>query len=140
MSLCMLNAKYWDRAKSRRILGGSMRLLICVMLLIFVIVMASSVEQLSRSADKVIILGSIAAKSITNQTIVVNLTNVTKQTNLTNQTQMNISGLQRSFFQADINESRMETPSQVDFQPALSRYDWSSLGKDNDKHGEYSVP
>ena len=74
--------------------------------------MASSLEQLSRPEGKVIILGSLAAKNITNQTIVINLKNVTKQTNLTNQTQMNISGLQRSFFQADVNESRMETPSQ----------------------------
>jgi len=92
------------------------------MLFIFVICMASSLEQLSRPEGKVIILGSIAAKNITNQTIVINLTNVTKQTNLTNQTQMNISGLQRSFFQADVNESRMETPSQTDSQPALNRY------------------
>ena len=110
------------------------------MLFIFVIAMASSLEQLSRPEGKVIILGSIAAKNITHQTIVINLTNVTKQTNLTNQTQMNISGLQRPFSQADVNESRMETPSQADFQSALSRYEWSSLGKDNDKHGEYSVP
>ena len=112
-----------------------MRLLICVILFIFAIGMASNVEQLSRPDDKVIILGSIAAKNITNQTYIINLTNVTrqinitKQMNITNQTQMNVSGLQRSFFQADVNESRMETPSQSDFQPPLGRYDWSSLGK-----------
>ena len=106
-----------------------MRLLICVILFIFAIGMASSVEQLSRPDDKVIILGSIAAKNITNQTNIIDLANVTRQLNITNQTQMNFSGLQRSFFQADVNESRMETPSQADFQPALSRYDWSSLGK-----------
>jgi hypothetical protein len=99
------------------------------MLFIFVIGMASSVEQLSRPVGKVIILGSIAGQNITNQTEIINLTNVTRQMNITNQTQMNVSGLQRSFFQADVNESRMETPSQSDFQPALSRYDWSSLGK-----------
>ena len=106
-----------------------MRLLISVVFLIFVIGMASSVEQLSRPEGKVIILGSMAAKNITNQTNIINLTNVTGQMSITNQTQMNVSGLQRSFFQADVNESRMETPSQSDFQPALSRYDWSSLGK-----------
>jgi hypothetical protein len=106
-----------------------MRLLICVVFLIFVIGMASSVEQLSRPEGKVIILGSIAGKNITNQTNIINLTNVTRQMNITNRTQMNVSGLQKSFFQADVNESKMETPSQSDFQPALSRYDWSSLGK-----------
>jgi len=105
-----------------------MRMLIYVMLFILVIVgMASSLEQLSRPEGKVIILDSIAAKNTTNQTNIINLTNVTKQMNITNQTQMNVSGLQRSFFQADVNESRMETPSQTDFQPALSRYDRSSL-------------
>jgi hypothetical protein len=116
-----------------------MKSLICIMLLIFVIGMASSVEQLSRPADKVIILGSITAKNITNLTNIINLTNVTnqmqmnitnqKQMNITNQKQMNISGLQKSFFQPDVNESMMEAPSQADFQPALSRYLWSSLGK-----------
>jgi hypothetical protein len=112
-----------------------MRLLICVMLSIYIIGMASGVEQLDRPEGKVIVLGSIAAKNITNQTNVINLTNVTnqmnitKQMNITNQTQMNISGLQRPSSQADVNESRMETPSQADFQPDLSRYDWSSLGK-----------
>jgi hypothetical protein len=108
-----------------------MKSLICIMLLIFVIGMASSVEQLSRPADKVIILGSITAKNITNLTNIINLTNVTNQMqmNITNQKQMNISGLQKSFFQPDVNESMMEAPSQADFQPALSRYLWSSLGK-----------
>jgi hypothetical protein len=91
--------------------------------------MASSVEQLSRPEGKAIILGSIAAKNMTNQTNIINLTNVTGQMNITNQTNMNASGLQRSFFQAGANESMMETPSQANFQPALSRYDWSSLGK-----------
>lgn len=106
-----------------------MRLQICVMLFIFVIGMASSVEKLSRPERNVVILGSIAAKNITNQTNIINLENVTGQLNITNQTQMNVSGLQRSFFQADANESRMETPSQANFQPGLSRYDRSSLGK-----------
>jgi hypothetical protein len=106
-----------------------MRLLIWVVFFIFVIGVASSAEQLSRPEGKVIILGSIAAENITNQTNIINLTNATKQMNLTNQTQMNVSGLQRSLFQADVNESRMETPSQSDFQPPLGRYDRSSLGK-----------
>lgn len=83
---------------------------------------------LSRPDGKVIILGSVAANNITNQTNIINLTNITRM-NITDQTQMNISGLQRSFFQADVNESRMETPSQSDFQPPLSRYDRCSLGK-----------
>jgi hypothetical protein len=127
---------------SRDNIGGSMRLLIYVMLFIYVIGMASSVEQLSCPEGKVIVLGSIAAKNITNQTNIINLTNVTDQmqVNITNQTQMNISVLRRSINQANVNESRIETPSQADFQSALSRSDWSSLGKDNDKHGEYSVP
>jgi hypothetical protein len=129
----MLNAKYWVE-NSRDNIGGSMRLLIYVMLFIYVIGMASSVEQLSRPEGKVIVLGSIAAKNTTNQTNIINLTNVTDQM------QMNISVLQRSINQANVNESRIETPSQADFQSALSRSDWSSLGKDNDKHGEYSVP
>ena len=106
-----------------------MRLLIWAMFFIFAIGLASGVEQLSRPEGKVIILGSIAAKNITNQTNIINLTNATKQMNLTNQTRMNVSGLQRSLFQADVNESRMETPSQSDFQPPLGRYDRSSLGK-----------
>ena len=75
-----------------------MRLLICVVLSICIIGMASGVKQLDRPEGKVIVLGSIAAKNITNQTNVINLTNVTKQMNITNQTQMNISGLQRPFF------------------------------------------
>jgi hypothetical protein len=107
-----------------------MRLLICVVL-VYVISLASSVEQLDRHDGKVIILGSIATKNMTNQTIIVNLTNVTNQMqmNITNQMQMDLSGLQRSIFQADVNESRMETPLQADSQPELSRYEWSSLGK-----------
>ena len=108
---------------------GNMKLKICAMLFIFVIGMASCVEQLSRPEGKVLILGSIAGQNITNQTKIINLTNVTEKMNITNQTKMNVSGFQRSFFQADVNESKMETPSQVDFQPALTRYDWSSLGK-----------
>ncbi len=108
-----------------------MRLLICVMLFIFVIGIASSVEQLSRPENKVVVLGSIAAKSMMNQTSIINLTNITNkvQKNITNQTWINISGLKSPIFQSDVNESSMETPSQANFQPALSRYDWSSLGK-----------
>lgn len=106
-----------------------MRLLIWVIFLIFVIDMPSSVEQLSRPEGKVIILGGMAANNITNQTNIINLTNFTGQMNITNQTQMNISGLEKSLFQADVNESRMETPTQSNFQPPLSRYDRSSLGK-----------
>jgi hypothetical protein len=106
-----------------------MRSLIWVMSLTLVIGMASNVEQLSHHEGKVMVLGSIAAENITNQTNIGNLTNVTRQINITNQTFMNISGLQRSFFQADLNESKMETPSQADYQSALSRYERSSLGK-----------
>ena len=106
-----------------------MRIQILVMLFIFVIGMAPSVEQLSRPESNAVILGSIGARNITNQTNIIDLRNVTGQLNITNQTQMNVSRLQRSFFQTDVNESRMETPSQANFQPALSRYDWSSLGK-----------
>ena len=115
-----------------------MRLLIGIMLSLLIVSIAASVQS-GNSTGKSMIPSGIA-KNITNQTNVINLTNVTKQMNITNQTQMNISGLQRPFSQADVNESRMETPSQADFQSALSRYEWSSLGKDNDKHGEYSVP
>ena len=38
--------------------------------------MASGVEQLDRPEGKVIILGCLAAKNITNQTNIINLTNV----------------------------------------------------------------
>jgi hypothetical protein len=72
------------------------------------------------------------------------LKNVTGQTSITNQTDSNMSGLNESLIQPDVNESSMETPSeaisQSNSQLPLSRYDWSSLGKDSDKHEGYSVP
>jgi hypothetical protein len=104
-----------------------MRLLIWVMLLILVVGMASSVEQLSRPTGKGILIGSIAANNTTNQTNIIRLTNDTD--NITNQTRMNMTGLQKSILPANVNESTMETPSQADSQSALSRYEWSSLGK-----------
>jgi hypothetical protein len=130
-----------------------MRLLIWVMLLISVICMSSSAEQQSHQTGKVVVIGNLAAEKIKNVTNATNVTiltdisylkNVTGQMNVTNETHSNISRLNGSLFQPDVNESRMETPSQAisqsNSQLPLSRYDWSSLGKDSDKHEGYLVP
>jgi hypothetical protein len=119
-----------------------MRLLIWVMLLISIMCISSSAEQQSHQTGKI--------KNVTNATNVTilkdisYLKNVTGQMNVTNQTDSNKSGLNGSLFQPDVNESRMETPSQAisqsNSQRPLSRYDSSSLGKDSDKHEGYSVP
>jgi hypothetical protein len=115
--------------------------------------MSSNAEQQSHQTGKVVVIGNLAAekiKNVTNATKVTILTNisylknVTGQMNVTNQTHSNISGLKDSLIQSDVNELRMETPSeaisQSNSQLPLSRYDWSSLGKDSDKHEGYLVP
>jgi hypothetical protein len=109
--------------------------------------MSSSAEQQSHQTGKVVVIGNLAAekiKNVTNVTSVIILTNISYLKNVTNQTDLNMSGLNGSLIQSDVNESRMETPSQAisqsDSQLPLSRYDWSSLGKDSDKHEGYSVP
>jgi len=115
--------------------------------------MSSSAEQQIHQTGKVVVIGNLAAENIknvtnaTNVTILTNIShlkNVTGQTNITNQTDSNMSGLNESLIQPDVNESSMETPSeaisQSNSQLPLSRYDWSSLGKDSDKHEGYSVP
>ncbi len=130
-----------------------MRLLIWIMLLIFFICISSSAEQQSHQTGKVVVIGNLAAEKIknvanaTNVTILADISylkNITGQMNATNQTHSNMSGLNESLNQSDVNESRMDTPSQAisqsNSQLPLSRYDWSSLGKDNDKHEGYSVP
>jgi hypothetical protein len=124
-----------------------MRLLIRVILLISVICMSSSAEQQSHQTGKVVVIGNIAAEKIKNVTNVTNVTflsDISYLKNVTNQTHSNMSGLNESLIQPDVNESRMETPSQaisqLNSQLPVSRYDWSSLGKDSDKHEGYSVP
>jgi hypothetical protein len=118
------------------------------MLLISVICMSSSAEQQSHQTGKVVVIGNLAAekiKNVTNVTNVTFLTDISYLKNVTNQTHSNnMSGLNESLIQPDVNESRMETPSQAisksNSQLPVSRYDWSSLGKDSDKHEGYSVP
>ena len=112
-----------------------MKLQIYVLLSIFVICVASGVQLLDRPEGKVIAIGSIAAKHITNQTNMTNITNVTG--NFSNQTHLNMSGLHASLFQPNVNESVMETPSEASSQSDLSKHDSSSLGNDSDKHEGY---
>ena len=105
-----------------------MKLQIFVLLAICLIFLASGVQQLDRPEGKVIAIGSIAAKHIPNQTNMTNLTNITG--NFSNQSHLNMSGLHALLNQPIVNESAMETPSEANSQSSLSRYGWSSLGKD----------
>jgi hypothetical protein len=84
--------------------------------------------QRDRPEGKVIAIGSIAAKNITNQANLTNITNVTG--NFSNQTQLNMSGPHASLLQPNVNESVMETPTEASAQSDLSKFNSSSLGKD----------
>jgi hypothetical protein len=99
-----------------------MRLLVLVTLLISIICMSSSAEQQIHKTGKAVVIGNLAAEKIKNVTNATNMTiltdishlkNVTGQTNITNQTDSNMSGLNESLIQPDVNESSMETPSEA---------------------------
>ena len=107
-----------------------MKLQIFALLFICFICIASGVQQLGQPAGKVLALGSLAAKNITNLTNISNQINITG--NFSNQTQQNLSGLKTTLFQG--NESVMETPSEASAQSDLSKRDLSSLGQDSGKH------